>query len=576
MNSLTIAKKIMMSFAVIIMLFLGFAVYSNYSGKALNRSTTDLMDWTNALTLSSQLSVSALEIRNLTILKVIAVDAAKRAELDKRLHAAEQQVDGFFAQYEEILAHTTYYTAEERQEDRALFDSERAAWQAYMATSKQMDQLLAAGNRGAIIAHLEGPARAAYLNFKGEVDKDKERSIKGTQEVRAESDATYHRILVSTVAASVVVLLFTCLCAWYLLRNIKTSVDILLDFLQKVAGGDLRKILPVYAKDEFAAMARACNKVVENVRAMTATIQKTAGTVADSTDTLTSTSGQSAHVIQDVAQSITEVAEAAQAQMTLVGEAKEAVKAFIEGVEEAARTTEDVAGVIVRTSEKAEEGNQLVVATVDQMNTIADTTVSISEAVTKLGERSKEIGNIVEVISGISAQTNLLALNAAIEAARAGEHGRGFAVVAEEVRKLAEGSQQATRQITDLSRTIQDETEQAVSAMAEGRNQAEKGRENVAATGEGFSEILTMIRHVQESSEVIQSTMKALGASAGRIDDATSEIHQSASKVASESENVSAATEEQAAGMEEIAASARGLSDMAQELNQAAAQFKTA
>ena len=576
MNSLTVAKKIMLSFAMIIVLFLGFAVYTNYAGKALNKSTTDFMDWTNALTLSAQLSESALEIRNLTILKVVATDAAKRADLDKRLQEEEQRVEGLFAQYEDTLAHTTYYTEEERQADRALFDSERAAWQAYMATSKQMDQLIAAGNRAAIIAHLEGPARTAYLNFKGEVDKDNERSIKGTLAVRDESDATYQRVLMSTIAASVAVLLFTCFFAWYLLKNIKTSVDILLAFLQKVASGDLRTTLPVYAKDEFAAMARACNKMVENVRAMTATIQKTAGTVADSTDTLTSTSGQSAHVIQDVAQSITEVAEAAQAQMTLVGEAKEAVHAFIEGVEEAARKTEDVAEVIVRTSEKAEEGNQLVVATVAQMNTIADTTVSISNAVTKLGERSKEIGNIVEVISGISAQTNLLALNAAIEAARAGEHGRGFAVVAEEVRKLAEGSQQATRQITDLIRTIQDETEQAVSAMAEGRNQAEKGRENVAATGEGFSEILTMIRHVQENSEVIQSTMRDLGASAGRIDDATSEIHASASKVAGESENVSAATEEQAAGMEEIAASARGLSDMAQELNQAAAQFKTA
>ena len=576
MDSLTIGKKIMLSFAVIIGLFLSFAVYTNYAGKELNKSTTDFMDWTNALTLSAQLSESALEGRNLTILKVLETDAAKRAELDKRLRDTEQKVDGLFAQYEDTLAHTTYYTEEERQADRVLFDSERNAWQAYVATEKKLDQLLAAGNRSAIIAHLEGPAREAYLNFRSAVGKDMERSIKGTQAVRSESDATYDRVFLSTIAASAAVLLFTCFFAWYLLRSIKTSVDILLAFLEKVAGGDLRTTLPVYAKDEFAAMARACNKMVENVRGMTATIQKTAGAVADSTGTLTSTSGQSAHVIQDVAQSITEVAEAAQAQMDLVGEAKEAVQAFINGVEEAARKTEDVATVIVQTSEKAEEGNQLVVSTVSQMNTIADTTVSISEAVAKLGERSKEIGNIVEVISGISAQTNLLALNAAIEAARAGEHGRGFAVVAEEVRKLAEGSQHATQQITDLIHGIQEETEQAVLAMEEGRSQAEKGRENVTATGESFSKILTMIRHVQENSAVIQSTMQALAESAGRIDDATSEIHQSASKVAGESENVSAATEEQAAGMEEIAASARGLSDMAQELNQAAAKFKTA
>ena len=105
--------------------------------------------------------------------------------------------------------------------------------------------------------------------------------------------------------------------------------------------------------------------------------------------------------------------------------------------------------------------NKLVLSTVDQMNAIADTVISSSNVVAKLGERSKEIGNIVEVISNISGQTNLLALNAAIEAARAGEHGRGFAVVAEEVRKLAEESQHASQKIEELIRAIQQETAQA-------------------------------------------------------------------------------------------------------------------
>ena len=214
-------------------------------------------------------------------------------------------------------------------------------------------------------------------------------------------------------------------------------------------------------------------------------------------------------------------------------------------------------------------------ATVAQMNTIADTVISSSNVVAKLGERSKEIGNIVEVISGISGQTNLLALNAAIEAARAGEHGHGFAVVAEEVRKLAEESQQASKQIGDLIRAIQEETEQAVAAMQTGRSEAEKGRENVTATGKGFSEIRAMIDRLQQYSVTIGTTMEDLTRRAAKIDDATGKIHDSASKVAAESQNVSAATEQQAAGMEEIAASSRGLSDMAHDLNAAAAKFKT-
>ena len=154
-------------------------------------------------------------------------------------------------------------------------------------------------------------------------------------------------------------------------------------------------------------------------------------------------------------------------------------------------------------------------------------------------------------------------------------HGRGFAVVAEEVRKLAEGSQQAAEQIGDLIQKIQEETGKAVSAIETGVKQVEKGRENVTASGKGFAQIMGMIQGVQESSGSMQKNMHDLNDSAGRIAEATTRIHNSAAKVAKESENVSAATEEQAAGMQQIAASSRGLADMARELNSAATKFKT-
>ena len=131
-------------------------------------------------------------------------------------------------------------------------------------------------------------------------------------------------------------------------------------------------------------------------------------------------------------------------------EAKQQIEAFTRGISDALHTMEQVGSVIDGTSRKAQDGNEIVLSTVDQMNTIADTVISSSSVVAKLGERSKEIGNIVEVISNISGQTNLLALNAAIEAARAGEQGRGFTVVAEEVRKLAEQSENAAQEITAL------------------------------------------------------------------------------------------------------------------------------
>ena len=575
MNGITVSKKIIGSFAILIVMFLSFGIYACYSGRAMNSAIDDLMGWTVNISTVAELSDAASSERRVAIVRAMTKDPAERAKADEQLAKLKKRVDAAFEKYEQMLSTIVYTTPDGQAKDRAILEEERKAWDAYRATDKDVDALVAEGKTDEALAYLQGPVLQKYIEFSKLIAADQERCVAGAREANDGGVATYDRVIMTTIIVAIVAIVLTCVCGFFLLRTISTSVDMVLSGLSKVAQGDLRVHLATDSGDEFAQMADQTNKMLENIRSMTKMIQKTADSVADSSDTLTSTSEQSANATQSVAQSITEVAEASQSQMSSVAEAKHQVDAFTNGLSEATNAIESATADIEHTSQKAEEGNQLVLATVDQMNAIADTVLSSSEVVAKLGERSKEIGNIVEVISGISGQTNLLALNAAIEAARAGEHGRGFAVVAEEVRKLAEESQNASKQIGDLIGAIQNETEQAVTAMETGRTEAEKGRENVSATGEGFSEILTMIRRIQNNSASIEKTMADLGSRAGKINTATGEIHEAAAKVASESQTVSAATEQQAAGMEEIAASSRGLSDMAQELKAAAAKFKT-
>ena len=575
MNGITVSKKIILSFALLIVMFLGFGAFACYSGQKLHDTGVDLVGWTDNLAAVANVADAASAERRVAIIRVMAKDPAKRAEIDNTLAGLKKETDDAFAKYEKILADTVYDVPEEAAQDRAVLENERKAWAAYRTTDSEVDAMLDEGKNDEAFAYLDGPALEKYKQFTELITKDRDRCIAGARKSNDNGSSVYESVITTTIIVAIIVILLTCVCGFLLLRTISSSVDMVLTNLRKIAQGDLRIHLSTDSGDEFAQMADETNKMLENIRNMTKTIQKTAESVADASGTLTNTAEQSAHATQSVAQSITEVAEASHGQMDSVAEAKHQVHAFTRGLSDATSAIENVADDIEHTSQKAEEGNQLVVATVDQMNAIADTVVSSSEVVAKLGERSKEIGNIVEVISGISGQTNLLALNAAIEAARAGEHGHGFAVVAEEVRKLAEESQNASKQIGDLIRAIQEETEEAVTAMETGRTEAEKGRENVAATGEGFSEILSMIRRIQENAGSIKATMDDLGQRATKIDTATGEIHDAASKVASESQTVSAATEEQAAGMEEIAASSRGLSDMAQELHTAAAKFKT-
>ena len=575
MNGLTVAKKIVLSFAILIVMFLGFGVYANHSGSTLNESTSALMDWTRALDMSSKLSDAANDTRVFALLKASATDPQTRAKLEQQHAESIRKVEDVFAAYKKTLDETRYNSEEERKEDWDTFNDEYNAWQEYLKAGEEGDRLFAEGKREEALAFVDQKWSKSYQKLADLILADEERSINGADAIDKEADIIYGRVVMTTVIVTILVLVVAVVCGYFLLHSIRGSVTMMLDSLQKIAAGDLSLKLATDSADEFGQMADACNKMLHNVRSMTRKIQDTANSVSDSSGALTSTSEQSAQATQNVAESITEVAGAAQAQLDSVAEAKHQVHAFTRGLADATQTIDQVAADIEHTSQRAEEGNKLVLSTVEQMNAIADTVISSSNVVAKLGERSKEIGNIVEVISNISGQTNLLALNAAIEAARAGEHGRGFAVVAEEVRKLAEESQNASQQIEELIHAIQQETEQAVQAMEAGREEAERGRENVTATGKGFSEIRSMIQRVQENSVAIEKNMQDLSRRAEKIDDATGKIHDSASKVAAEAENVSAATEEQAAGMEEIAASTRGLSDMAHDLNAAAAKFKT-
>lgn len=575
MNGLTVSKKIILSFSILIALFAGFAVYANHTGKQLNNATTELMDWTNALSITARIETTSVESRRLATGWALAEDPQIKASAYDRMQKTRTKVNDLFAEYDKMLNETEYDSEEERRANRETYEQELKGWKDYLAASKEAESLFLAGKNAEAVALMTEKVSPAYLKFSDAIAKDEENCIRMVQQVKAESDATYNSVVITTIAVAAFVILAAAVCGFFLLRTISTAVDMVLISLRKVAQGDLSVHLPTDSGDEFAQMASECNKMLENIRAMTKTIQKTAVSVSESSETLTSTSEQSAQATQNVAQSITEVAEAAHVQMDSVAEAKNQVHAFTRGLTDVTKTIENVGTDIAHTSQKAEEGNKLVEATVAQMNTIADTAITSSDVVAKLGERSKEIGNIVEVISGISGQTNLLALNAAIEAARAGEHGHGFAVVAEEVRKLAEESQNASKQIGDLIHTIQEETEHAVAAMETGREEAEKGRENVTATGAEFSEIRAMIDQLKQYAVTIGTTMEDLSQRAVKIDDATGQIHAAASKVAAESENVSAATEQQAAGMQEIAASSRGLSDMAHDLNAAAAKFKT-
>lgn len=208
------------------------------------------------------------------------------------------------------------------------------------------------------------------------------------------------------------------------------------------------------------------------------------------------------------------------------------------------------------------------------MGKIEATVNSSAQVVTKLGERSKEIGQIVDTISGIAGQTNLLALNAAIEAARAGEQGRGFAVVAEEVRKLAEQSQEAAMKIAELIGEIQGETDNAVLAMNDGTREVKNGTDVVNTAGGAFREIVDLVSEVSRQVEEISQAMEQMAAGSQQVVISVKTSERLSKRSSNEVQSVSAGAEKQLASMEEIASSSQALAKLAEDLQTSVAGFK--
>ena len=326
--------------------------------------------------------------------------------------------------------------------------------------------------------------------------------------------------------------------------------------------------------DELGTMAQAMQEMNEKVRALMRNVAQTAEYLAASSEELTSSAEQAADVSQSIAESIVKVAGACSEQFDGVQTAHEHTKKLTQHMQDFEGHLEETGQQVQKTSDVATEGRQGVATAVTGMQSIQTNVSHIAEIIEGLGENSKQIGEIVDTIAGIAEQTNLLALNAAIEAARAGEHGRGFAVVADEVRKLAEQSQEAASEISERIGRIQSSTQEAVDAMHQGLSEVMDGTKTVQGAGTSFEGIASMVGKVAEASRAMQSSVERLTQSIGRIDAAVEEINTKSRSVADEAQTVSAATEEETASMHEIADASRKLAEQAQNLQNSIAVFK--
>ena len=571
---MSVAKKIVLSVGFLVVMFGAYGFYANHSGSTLNENTVSVFKWAHVLNVGSQVQALSADGREYELMRIMASDPSERSQAEGLMSQLTPKLNKAYEEYEQAIQEAPFPNESDRSQKLARLNKLKEERKAYADVRQRATTLMDAGDHEGAVTLALTEQSDVYKRMSDILEEDKADSVRLARAEMAHSEDVFSGVKTTTLIALIIVVVLSVITLVLLLRSIKNSVDTILEGARHIAAGDLRSKIMLDGDDEFAHIAHQFNTMVESMQKMIRKIKATATDVAGSSEELTANANQSAQVTQNVAQSITEVAEAAEKQMSIVTKSSATIDDFQHGLEEVIANQRHAREQTQATAQKATEGNSFVQSTVEQMNSIAQTVQQTGEIVGKLGERSKEIGNIVEIISNISGQTNLLALNAAIEAARAGEHGRGFAVVAEEVRKLAEESQNASQKISDLIQSIQEETSQAVASMEEGRREAEKGKENVTATGESFSEILSMIGDVKKASLAVSERVLQLREDMSTIVDGMGEVDTSAKGIGSESQNVSAATEEQAAGMEEIASSSRSLANMANDLQTETDKFK--
>ena len=379
----------------------------------------------------------------------------------------------------------------------------------------------------------------------------------------------------ATFVVLAIIALITIGIGYYFYRLIGGFLSDFLDVSQRVYRGDMTTNLDYDTPDEFGKIAHSYNDTLGKIRNITAKIQDIANELTDSAETMSTGVNESAQVVTSIADSINGIAELSVSQNKNVDSASSALNSIISGVNdvaELAKQTASHASQVGTTVNQGIEGINVISQHIDRVEAMVSTS---ADQVDTLGHRSEEIGQIVETIVNISGQTNLLALNAAIEAARAGEHGRGFAVVAEEIRKLAEDSQEAAQHIAELIGSIQAETKKAVDAMHHGNKGVRQGSEVVKEAMEEFSQVTDMVDSMVDQMARVARHIENVSVQSNHVIEAATSVSQDSDKIAGETQQVSAASEEQSATMQELANENTKLADMAQRLQEQLKVFHT-
>lgn len=540
--------------ALIVLMGLDALHRENVSFKSLNAdSMMPVYDLEEA---RSELQNIRLSVRS----HIAANDMNAKKELENDIQGYE----------EEMLKHIDKYSGTQLDANEAAdLEKLKEAYQLYRGsldtTIKYSNELkIDEANQNA-----DGDAKVKYDNTVKAFDSLIQTQTAEAEKLYATSEQRYSQMLVVFIAVAIFCLLFGTLLSVVIIRSVVLPVKKVSAKLYEIseAGGDLTQRIGLKTRDEIGQLSSAFDLFMDKLQKIISDVVDSAQAISGSSRQLTVATNDTNKTIEQIAQTVNEISAGTTDNVAVVEETTASLA-------EAARFSENTAEASRRTSEKsirvrsaAEEGGSQVSDVVSSIESIAASSRDVETLIRDLDKSSVQIGEIVQIITAISDQTNLLALNAAIEAARAGESGRGFNVVAEEIRKLADESSKAAKEIAVMVEHNRDKAQEVVASVNTVGKMVETGVEKANKAKVNIDDIISNIELVTGEVEEISHSVERQAQLAGEMERAIGNIANTAGDIASATEEVSASMEEQVSIVQEIQATTEDLAEMADRLN---------
>ncbi len=490
------------------------------------------------LSYTTQIEIELLSIYRYQKNHILESDPAGFLEWEQAQAKAEQGMNNELDAWEKIAS----------DEGKKKVTEFRAAYAEFKRVNTQILDYSRRMENAKAVTLSKTDARRAYDAAALSIQEAQDIAEKAMVDEATLTDEIYAQTRNTMLAISMIGIAICCGMALFIVNKVVKGMGLVVERIKDVAQGegDLTKRIEVQNDDELGELSKWFNTFMDKLQEIIAQVAQSTEHIASATEEISSSATQSSQAAETQKDQTNQVATAMQEMSSTVLQVSDNSNKAAESARQA--------------GEIAKNGGKIVSQTVNVIKGLADATRDTAGKIQELGNSSDQIGQIIGVIDDIADQTNLLALNAAIEAARAGEQGRGFAVVADEVRKLAERTTQATKEIAKMIKTIQEETQRAVEAMESGTKNVEEGVNSATQAGEALQDII-------HASEQVGEMIVHIATAATEQSSATEQVN-------SNMEQIAKLVQESAVGAQQSAKACADLSNLALDMQALVGRFK--